>query len=152
MQLRAHHRHCWNTCGLRKTEKIVADEEQAFFLPSRGPSPSCRALIPSSACEDFSSEHFTDVLNLSQTDRQTLSYTQANVERERGQSAAPPTSWPHEHDMTRSLEQQVDFLDDFSYPCIFISHAWSSFHRCRANLRFSALRANFIDPNHHIYM
>ena len=72
-----------------------------------------------------------------QTDEQTFSFVPGDADRR--QSAAPPTSWPHKHGMTRSHEQQVDVLDDLSYPCIFISHAWSSFHRCGANLRFSAL-------------
>ena len=80
----------------------------------------------------------------------TFFLIEAQVDAETGPSADPRTSRARPYASVWSFEPRVNVFGDLRDRCTFISHVWSPFHCCGANLRSIASGADFIKLKHHI--
>lgn len=69
------------------------------------------------------------------TDGRTDRYFVSFFDKGSGPYAAPHACRAHSHVTPQPFVPQTNILLRFCYPYAFISHVWTPFHGCRANLR-----------------
>ena len=82
------------------------------------------------------------------TDRHFVSF----FDKGSGPYAAPHACRAHSHVTPQPFVPQTNILLRFCYPYAFISHVWTPFHGCRANLRSFAFCVDLMNLKHQLYL